>query len=60
MATQNQTLRTRDIQKAIDGINISSECRRGIVKEETSNYIANRHSGLNYASERPAHFLPFS
>ena len=40
MATQGQALRTRNIQRAIDGINISPKCRKCNWKDETINHIA--------------------
>ena len=39
MAAQDQTLRTRYIQRAIDGTNISPKCKKCNQKDETINHI---------------------
>ena len=46
MAAQEQALRTRYIQKTIDGVNISPKCRKCNVKEETINHIVSECSAL--------------
>ena len=46
MATQDQALRTRYIQRAIDGTNISSKCRKSNQKDETINHITNECPAL--------------
>ena len=46
MAAQDQALRTRYIQRAIDGTNISSKCRKCNVKEETINHIVSECPAL--------------
>ena len=40
MAAQDQALRTRYIQRAIDGTNISPKCRKCSQKDKTMNHIA--------------------
>ena len=46
MATQDQTLRTRYIQRAIDGTNISPKCRKCNQKDETINHITSECPAL--------------
>ena len=46
MAAQDQALRTRYIQRAIDGTNISPKCRKGNQKDETINHIASECPAL--------------
>ena len=46
MATQDQTLRTRYMQRAIDGTNISPKCRKYNKKDETINLIASECPAL--------------
>ena len=46
MATQDKELRTRYIQRAIDGINISHKCRKCNQKDETINHIASECPAL--------------
>ena len=46
MAAQDQALRTRYIQRAIDGKNITSKCRKCNEKEETINHIISECSAL--------------
>ena len=46
MAAEEQALRTRYIQRAIDGVNISPKCRKCNVKDETINHIVSECSAL--------------
>ena len=46
MAAQDQALRTRYIQRAIDGTNISPKCRKCNQKDETINHIASECPAL--------------
>ena len=46
MAAQDQALRTRYIQRAIDGTNISPKCRKCNQKDKTINHIANESPAL--------------
>ena len=46
MAAQDQALRTRYVQRTIDGINISAKCRKCNVKDETINHIVSECSAL--------------
>ena len=46
MAAQDQALRTRYIQRAIDGTNISPKCRKCNQKNETINHIASECPAL--------------
>ena len=46
MAAQDQVLRTRCIQRAIDGTNISPKCRKCYPKDETINHIASECPAL--------------
>ena len=46
MAAQDQALRTRYIQRAIDKQNISSKCRKCNEKDETINHIVSECSAL--------------
>ena len=46
MAAQDQALRTRCIQRAIDGCSISPKCRKNNQKDETINHIASECPAL--------------
>ena len=46
MAAQDQALRTRYIQRAIDGTNISPKCRKCKQKDETISHIASECPAL--------------
>ena len=46
MAAQDQALRTRCIQRAIDGTNISPKCRKCNQKDETINHITSECPAL--------------
>ena len=46
MAAQDQTLKPRYIQRAIDGTNISRKCRKCNQKDETINHIASECPAL--------------
>ena len=46
MAAQDQTSKTRYIQRAIDGINISPKCREYNQKDEAINHITSECPAL--------------
>ena len=46
MTAQDQALRTRYIQRAVGGTNISSRCRKYYQKDDTTNHIASECPAL--------------
>ena len=55
MAAQDQALRTRYIQRAIDGTNISPKCRKCNEKEETINHITSECPALAQTQYKKRH-----
>ena len=55
MAAQDQALRTRYIQRAIDGTNISPKCRKCNDKDETINHITSECSALAQTQYKKRH-----
>ena len=55
MAAQDQALRTRYIQRAIDGANISPKCRKCHDKNETINHITSECSALAQSQYKKRH-----
>ena len=55
MAAQDQPLRTRFIQRAIDGTNISPKCRKCNQKDETINHIASECPALAHNQYKKRH-----
>ena len=55
LAAQDQALRTRYIQRASDGTNISPKCRKCNQKDETINHIASECPALAQNQHKKRH-----
>ena len=55
MAAQGQALRTRYIQRAIDGTNVSPKCKKCNQKDVTINYIASECPALAQNQYKKGH-----
>ena len=55
MAAQDQALRTRYVQRAIDGTNISPKCRKCNQKDETINHITSECSAMAQTQYKKRH-----
>ena len=55
MAVQDQALRTRYIQRSVDGTNISPKCRKCNKKDETINHITSECPALTQNQHKKRH-----